>query len=89
VQLRGVVSASKNAGMKTVFAATPDAPVSRFTLTMDGGKKGLLINSKDFCKVRKPGSVLNIKAQNGKQIKRQKKHKLPLQISGCPKKKKK
>jgi hypothetical protein len=89
VQLRGVVSASKNAGMKTVFAATPDAPVSRFTLTMDGGKKGLLINSKDFCKVKKPGSVLNIKAQNGKQIKRQKKHKLPLQISGCPKKKKK
>jgi hypothetical protein len=87
VRLRGVVSASKNAGMRTVFTGTPDAPVSRFTLTMDGGKKGLLVNSKDFCKVRKPGSVLNIKGQNGKQIKRQKKNKLPLQISGCPKKK--
>ena len=86
VQLRGVVSTSKSAGMKTVFAGTPDAPVSRFTLTMDGGKKGLLVNSKDFCKVKKPGSTLNIKAQNGKQIKRQKKNKLPLQISGCPKK---
>jgi hypothetical protein len=89
VQLRGVVSSTKNAGMKTVFTGTPDAPVSRFTLTMDGGKKGLLINSKDFCKVKKPGSVLNIKAWNGKQIKRQKKNKLPLQISGCPKPKKK
>jgi hypothetical protein len=54
---------------------------------MNGGSKGLLVNSKDFCKVKKPGSVLNIKAQNGKQIKRQKKNKLPLQISGCPKKK--
>jgi hypothetical protein len=84
-----VVSASKNAGMKTVFEATPDAPVSKFTLTMDGGKKGLLINSKDFCKVKKPGSVLNMKGWNGKQIKRQKKNKLPLQISGCPKKGKK
>jgi hypothetical protein len=87
VQLRGVVSSSKNAGMRTVFTGTPDAPVRRFTLTMFGGTKGLLVNSKDFCKVRKPGSVLNIKAQNGKQIKRQKKNKLPLQISGCPKKK--
>jgi hypothetical protein len=55
---------------------------------MNGGKKGLLINSKDFCKVRKPGSILNIKGQNGKQIKRQGKNKLPLQISGCPKGKK-
>jgi hypothetical protein len=88
VQLRGVVSASKNAGMRTVFQNPPDAPVSKFTLTMNGGKKGLLINSKDFCKVRKPGSILNIKGQNGKQIKRQGKNKLPLQISGCPKGKK-
>ena len=89
VQLRGVVSASKNAGMRTVFEGTPDAPVSKFTLTMNGGNKGLLINSKDLCKVKKLGSTLNIKAQNGKQVKRQKKNKLPLQITGCPKKKNK
>ncbi len=87
VQLRGVVSSSKNAGMKTVFENPPDAPVSRFTLTMNGGSKGLLQNSQDLCKVKNLGSTLNIKGQNGKQIKRQKKNKLPLQISGCPKKK--
>ena len=89
VQLRGKVSSSKNAGMRTVFNNPPDAPVTKFTLTMDGGKKGLLQNSKDLCKVKKLGSTLNIKGWNGKQIKRQGKNKLPLQISGCPKKKKK
>ena len=88
VQLRGVVSQSKNAGMKTVFGTTPDEPVTKFTLTMDGGSKGLLVNSKDLCKIKKLGSTLNIKGQNGKQIKRQKHNKLPLQKSGCPKKKK-
>jgi hypothetical protein len=89
VQLRGVVSSSKNAGMRTVFNTPPDAPVTKFTLTMDGNKKGLLQNSKDLCKVKHLGSALNIKGQNGKQIKRQNKNKLPLQTTGCPKKKKK
>ena len=51
---------------------------------MNGGKKGLLINSKDLCK-HPAKSQLNIKAQNGKQVKN---NKLPLQTSGCPKKKK-
>jgi hypothetical protein len=87
VELRGVVSASKNAGMRTVFEGTPDAPVSKFTLSMFGGKKGLLQNTKDLCKVKHLGSSLNMRAQNGKQIKRQKKNKLPLKLSGCPKKK--
>lgn len=86
VQLRGVIGSSKKAGLRTVFSGVPDAPVSRFVLTMDGGKKGLLINSKDLCKVKKKKrvSALNMTAQNGKQLKN---NKLPLQISGCPKKK--
>jgi hypothetical protein len=75
--------------MRTVFEGTPDVPVSSFTLSMFGGNKGLLQNSKDLCKVKHLGSTLKIKAQNGKQIKRQKKNKLPLKITGCPKKHKK
>ena len=86
VQLRGVISSSKKAGLRTVFEGIPDAPVTKFVLTMDGGKKGLLVNSKDLCKVKKSKrvSALNMTAQNGKQLKN---NKLPLQISGCPKKK--
>ena len=33
---------SKNGGIRTTFDAVPDAPVSKFVLTMQGGKKGLL-----------------------------------------------
>jgi len=86
VRLRGVISTTKKAGMRTVFSGLPDAPVTKFVLRMNGGSKGLLINSKDLCKVKKSKrtSALNMTGQNGKQLKN---NKLPLQISGCPKKK--
>jgi hypothetical protein len=79
IQLRGVIS-SKNGGIKTVFNKTPDVPVSKFTLRMEGGKKkGLLVNSRNLC-TGPLSSVLNIKGQNGKKVKN---NKLPLKVSGC------
>jgi hypothetical protein len=79
IQLRGVIS-SKHGGIKTVFNNTPDVPVSKFILRMEGGKKkGLLVNSRNLCK-GPLSSVLNIKGQNGKKIKN---NKLPLKVSGC------
>jgi hypothetical protein len=79
IQLRGVIS-SKNGGIKTVFNKTPDVPVSKFVLRMEGGKKkGLLVNSRNLCK-GKLSSVLNIKGQNGKKVKN---NRLPLKVSGC------
>ena len=36
----------------TTFGAVPDAPVSKFTLSLDGGNKGLLQNSANLCKPR-------------------------------------
>ena len=41
---------SINGGIRTTFAAIPDTPVSRFTLSMQGGKKGLLQNSRNLCR---------------------------------------
>jgi hypothetical protein len=41
---------SENSSIRTRFLAVPDAPVSKFTLEMSGGKKGLLINSTNLCK---------------------------------------
>ncbi|HET9154172.1 MAG TPA: hypothetical protein VFN85_08660 [Solirubrobacterales bacterium] len=78
VRLRGVISAAK-ARMRTVFYPVPDVPVSKFTLNMKGGKKGLLVNSRDLCK-RPNRSFLNFKAQNGKRLKVKK---LPLRTPGC------
>ena len=39
-----------NQGIRTTFAAVPDTPVSKFVLEMQGGKKGLLVNSVNVCK---------------------------------------
>ena len=65
IQLHGVIS-SKHGGMKTVFSPLPDVPVQKFTLSMKGGKKSLLISSEDLCAHRLQ-SVMKLKAQNGKQ----------------------
>ena len=35
--------------LRTTFATVPDAPVSKFTLSLDGGAKGLLENSVPLC----------------------------------------
>lgn len=36
-------------GIRTTFESPPDAPVRKFTLSMQGGKKGLLVNSTNIC----------------------------------------
>jgi hypothetical protein len=79
VRLHGVISSLKSGRIKNVFYPVPDVPVSKFVLTMKGGKRGLLVNSRDLC--AKPSfSFMNFKAQNGKQLK---KKKLPLRVPAC------
>ncbi len=78
IRLRGVIGASKGR-LKTVFPTVPDVPVTKFVLTMKGGKRGLLTNTRDLCK-RRVNSFLNFKAQNGKKLT---KKKLPLRVPGC------
>jgi hypothetical protein len=82
VRLPGVIS-SKNQRMKTVFPSVPDVPVSKFVLRMKGGKKGLLVNSRNLCG-RKNHSVLKFKGQNGKKLRVKK---LPLRTPSCKKSK--
>ena len=55
---------SKNGGIRTTFDAVPDAPVTKFVLTMQGGKKGLLENSKNLCASVNKADV-KFTAQNG------------------------
>jgi hypothetical protein len=84
IQLHGVIS-SKHGGLKTVFPATPDVPVKKLILTMEKGKKSLIVNSRNLCQSKRT-SVLNIKGQNGKKVKN---NKLKLRVGGCSGKKKK
>jgi hypothetical protein len=43
----------------------PDAPVSKFELTMQGGNKGLLVNNTELCKA-KPVASVAFDAHSGK-----------------------
>jgi hypothetical protein len=62
--LVGFVDA-KNARLRTTFANVPDAPVSKFSLNLYGGKRGLLVNNRNLCKSKNEATVL-MDAQNGK-----------------------
>ena len=64
VDLVGRIDSFKG-GIRTTFDAVPDAPVSKFVLTMQGGKKGLLENSKNLCASVNKADVA-FTAQNGK-----------------------
>jgi hypothetical protein len=78
IRLRGVIS-GKNARLKTVFNNTPDVAVDKFILTMKGGDRGLLINSRNLCE-RQTTGFLNLKAQNSRRLK---KKNLRLNIPAC------
>jgi hypothetical protein len=56
---------SVHGGIRSTFEAVPDQPVSSFTLNMQGGKKGLLVNSRDICKSTSR-AVAKFTAQNGR-----------------------
>ncbi len=57
---------SKNGGLRTRFLNVPDAPVTKFTLDLKGGKKGLLQNSANLCtKTRRVRLALT--GQNGRR----------------------
>ncbi|MFL5897840.1 MAG: hypothetical protein ACJ76D_05195, partial [Solirubrobacterales bacterium] len=48
------------------FELVPDAPVTRFVLEMQGGKKGLLVNSTDLCRATHRADV-GFTAHNGRR----------------------
>jgi hypothetical protein len=56
---------SINGGIRSTFAAVPDAPVTKFVLEMKGGKKGLLVNSRNLCRSANR-AVVKMDGQNGK-----------------------
>jgi hypothetical protein len=64
VDLSGRID-SVDGGIRNTFSVVPDAPVTKFVLEMQGGKKGLLVNSRNICKSRSRATV-KMSGQNGK-----------------------
>ncbi len=57
---------SVRGGIRNVFELIPDAPVTKFQLSLQGGKKGLVVNSRDLCAGVNKANVI-FGAQNGLQ----------------------
>jgi hypothetical protein len=60
---------SARGGIRATLVDAPDAPLSRVVLNMQGGKKGLIINSRNLC-ARKSRANLKSTGHNGKQATR-------------------
>ncbi len=68
---------SFHGGIRTTYDTVPDVPVSKFVLTLPGGRRGLLVNSRNLCGKQKVGAIVRFKAQNGKQANRRPKLLMP------------
>ncbi|HET7454550.1 MAG TPA: hypothetical protein VFJ76_03425 [Solirubrobacterales bacterium] len=86
ITLVGFIDSAKtgpeSSRVRTRFLNVPDAPVSRFTMSLFGGKKGLVENSESLCS-RKRRSTIKLKAQNGRALNANQ----PIQVK-CGKRKK-
>jgi hypothetical protein len=60
---------SVHGGIRSSFELVPDAPVSKFVLHMQGGKKGLLVNSTNLCtaKAKARRATVRMVGQNNKR----------------------
>lgn len=68
IELVGEIDTA-HGGLRTTFASVPDAPVSSFTLDLDGKAKGLLRNTESLCKQTRKANV-QLDGQNEAQINR-------------------
>ncbi len=64
--LVGRIDSVKGGRIRNTFELVPDAPVTKFTLEMQGAKKGLLVNSTDLCKSTNR-AISDFRGQNGKR----------------------
>ena len=64
VELAGRID-SVNGGIRTTFDLVPDQPVNKAIFSLEGGKKGLFVNSRDIC-AHTYRATAKFDGQNGK-----------------------
>lgn len=75
IDLVGRIDSFKG-GIRTTFDRVPDVPVTKFVLTLPGGKHGLLVNSTNLCKTT-VRAIVQLKGQNGKKANKRAKIQTP------------
>ena len=63
---RDIVVPILHGGIRVDVEGIPDAPISKVVVDMQGGKKGLIINSRDLC-ARSSKADVQMSAQNAKR----------------------
>lgn len=74
---------SQHGGIRASFEDIPDAPLTKVVIDLPGGKKGLIVNSRELCAKRSFADV-QLTAHNGRQRKLR-----PLVQTSCSKKQQK
>jgi hypothetical protein len=74
IDLVGRIDSYKG-GIRTTFDRVPDVPVTKFVLTLPGGKHGLLVASESLCKPVR--AIVQLKGQNGKKANKRTKVRTP------------
>ncbi|HYH54492.1 MAG TPA: hypothetical protein VD761_10215 [Solirubrobacterales bacterium] len=64
LDVAGRIDGVRGGRLRNIFDLVPDAPVTKFVLTLRGGKRGLITNSRNICKTVNRGAV-KLTAQNG------------------------
>lgn len=84
---RAETAVDKKSRLVTTFPALPDAPITRFTMTISGGKRGIIATTRNLCKASKSQrrGVVSLRGYHGKATKTQK----PLISTACKSAKKK
>ncbi len=75
VDLDGRIDSVKGR-LRTTFDTVPDVPVSKFVVTVRGGKRGLLVNSSNLC-AKKYRVIARFTGQNGKHANQRPKLRVP------------
>ncbi len=84
IDLVGRIDSFKG-GIRTTFDRVPDVPVSKFVMKLRGGKRGLLVASRDLC-AKPVKAIVRFKAQNGKKVGKRPKLKTPCGKKSKPRK---
>jgi hypothetical protein len=63
IVLEGKIGPTRQGGIRALFSDLPDEPLDRFVMKLNGGKRGLLTNSSNICKVP-PLATVRALAQN-------------------------
>jgi hypothetical protein len=85
LDVTGATNVARNGQLTTTITA-PDVPVSRFALTVHGGRGGVLLNNRNVCTAPKKRLVTIVQstAHNGKRTTQR----AATKVTGCPKPKK-